>query len=186
MQCPYCASALVEGTRSCPSCRSSLYVNCRSCGAEMGALAHECGACGHASAPAPKPPAPPPPVASPRPATPHRNIVLGIVLCIVTCGLWGFVSLWQLADDINARRGRRELNPLLDIVLFVLTCTLWGYYIMYRYPTALAELQRDEGEAESDLVLPCLLLHFFQLGFVGTLIMQSELNRHAERRLAAA
>lgn len=180
MECPYCGTSLAEGVPTCRSCGASLFDSCRQCGAAVSVVARQCPSCGYVLA---APAAPSGVVAAPAargPVGPGRNIALIIILPFLTCGIWAIVSLFQFAGDVNAHRGRSDLNPLLDVVLSILTCGLWGFYVMYKYPTVLAEMQQEEGLPPSDLALPCLLLHFFGLGIISLAILQSELNKHWE------
>jgi hypothetical protein len=108
------------------------------------------------------------------------------ILTIVTCHIWYFVALYQIAEDVNLHRGRRVLNPLLDILLILLTCGLWAFYVMYRYPTEIADMLREEGEQPSDNAVACILLSFVGLWIIPPLLMQNELNRHWARHRGAA
>jgi hypothetical protein len=127
---------------------------------------------------------PPSPRDVPRPFLgEERNIPLSLVLSLITCGLYGFVWMYKIGDDLRKSLRRDEPRAGLDLFLTLLTCGLWGIYVAYKYPVLIAELQQKRGLPKSDLSLVCILLAIFSLwkvygfGLIGLVLMQNELNR---------
>ena len=70
------------------------------------------------------------------------------------------------------------LTLTLMILLILVTCGLWGIYVAYRYPTALNEIERAENVPGSDIMVICVVLTVVGIGFISTMIIQDQLNRH--------
>jgi|SRR5579862_8825059 len=175
-KCPFCFEEIPEDAKVCPSCQSTLVKKCTSCNAEILAAARRCRYCNAdlegspAAASAARP--------SDAPCGERREIVLTLILIFLTCGIWGLIVQYRMADEINRHYGKASLNPGRDLALIFLTCGLWTFYIMVKYPQALQEMIVEEGGPAKDLVLPSVLFTFFGLHVVALLILQDELNKH--------
>lgn len=104
----------------------------------------------------------------------HPALVLG--LSLLTCGIYGFVWLWQVETEIKQELGREELNPLLDVLLTIITFGLWGVYLAYRLPQDIVQVQRKRHATISDMSIPSLLLAVTGFWFVSVALCQHELN----------
>lgn len=104
----------------------------------------------------------------------HPALVLG--LSLLTCGIYGFVWLWQVETEIKQELGREDMNPLLDLVLAIVTFGLWGVYLAYRLPQDIAQVQRRRGATVTDMSIPSLLLAVTGFWFVSVALCQHELN----------
>lgn len=104
----------------------------------------------------------------------HPALVLG--LSLLTCGVYGFVWLWQVETELKAELGREDMNPTLDVVLTLVTFGLWGVVLAYRLPQDIALVQRKRGATVSDVSIPSLLLAITGFWFVSIALCQHELN----------
>jgi hypothetical protein len=104
----------------------------------------------------------------------HPALVLGLTL--VTCGVYGFIWLYQVTSEIKQELGREDMNPLLDLVLTIVTFGLWGIYLAYRLPHDIAQVAQRRGATVSDLSIPSLLLAVTGFWFVSIALCQHELN----------
>ncbi len=197
MNCPSCNDPAPEGARVCRSCGTPISKRCLYCAENIPAAALRCPVCasdlGAASAPAAKAPPPPAPAApAPRaapsyPVGENRHLVLVLLLTLVTCGIYGLVTMWKIGDELNRHRGSNDLNPTLDIVLGILTCGLWFIYARYRYAEALRDASAAEALPRQDVTTICLVVDvcavFFGglLSLVSLLILQNAVNEHWER-----
>jgi hypothetical protein len=175
-KCPFCLAEIPEDAKVCKVCNATLVKKCPSCNAEILAAAKRCRFCaadleGKALPLSLRPDAP---------CGERREIIMTLLLVFLTCGVWGLVVQYKMADELNRHRGTTSLNPGRDLVLLFLTCGLWTFYIMVKYPQALQEMIAEEGGPARDLVLPSVLLTIFGLHLVAILILQDELNRHWE------
>ncbi len=115
----------------------------------------------------------------------ERNVVLCAVLSVFTCGLFNPVWMYLIGRDLRRALAREEPRPGLDLLLTYITCGVWGIYLLYKYPSLIAELKRRAGLPEGDLPVISLILGLLSLGVISLVLMQSELNhlwRLAERR----
>jgi hypothetical protein len=178
--CPFCAEQIPADAKVCKFCSSTVVRSCPSCAEEVLPTARACRFCGSAL---PGEAAPPAPRASGGPEGETRGIGMGVLLTVLTCGIYGLVHLYKMGVELNAHQGKNRLNPGVDLLLTVVTCGLWGIWVMYKYPSVLLELSADEGRRPVDVILPCLLLSILGgfLGWIGALaILQNELNQHWE------
>lgn len=70
-----------------------------------------------------------------------RDLVVFILLSLITCGIYGYFFLYQLARDMNiACEGDGEQTPGLAafIVLSFITCGIYGWYWYYKIGNRLA------------------------------------------------
>ena len=71
-----------------------------------------------------------------------RSLVTYIVLNIVTCGIYGYYFLYQMAEDANiicADDGKTTSGLVTFIVLSFVTCSLYALYWYYSLGNRLAE-----------------------------------------------
>jgi uncharacterized protein DUF4234 len=108
--------------------------------------------------------------------TRERHPALVLCLSLLTCGIYGFVWLWQVETEIKQELGREDLNPTLDVLLCVVTFGLWGVYLAYRMPRDIADVQRRRGASVSDLSIVSLILAVTGFWFVSVALCQHELN----------
>lgn len=107
-----------------------------------------------------------------------RNPVITLILCIVTCNIYSFVTIFQISDDVKSFTGDQSVNPGLEVILCVITCGLYGIYWCYKYSKMIFEMQQRVGvEYPNDISLPAMILPLFQLTLISLLLMQTELNR---------
>ncbi len=179
-KCPYCMEEIAEESKVCKFCNSSIVKKCPFCAEEISVLAKKCKFCNSdLSSPTGESPRRAAGAFSNRPIGEEKNIVLYVVLYFITCGIWAWVHIFQIAGDVNNHSGQQKLNPGLDLLLTFVTCGIWAIVVQYKYAKAIYEMQIEEGIQASDNSTLCLILAFFA-GFVGLLIMQGELNKHWE------
>ena len=179
-KCPYCLQDIPEDAKVCKHCSMTVVKQCPGCHQEIMATARKCRFCQKDLESKPGAIPVTATVMSDAPCGERREIVMTLVLMFLTCGLYGFVLLYKMGDEINRHARAARLNPGMDLLLIFLTCGLWTYYILYRYPKELQELIVAEGGPQSDLVLPCILFAIFGMPIVSFMILQGELNKHWE------
>ena len=148
MFCPHCGSNLPDGTQFCSNCGNPINLQ-NNAGAQQ-------------AQPQQQAQTPPPPnynTAAPVPANQtyanqnqgygnpnptnmtsgplrtDRDIIMYILLSIVTCGIYGYWYIYQMALDANAIcAGDNEETPglLIFILLSIVTCGIYSLYWMYK------------------------------------------------------
>lgn len=107
-----------------------------------------------------------------------RSIVLGIVLSILTLGIYYFYWQYKQMETLNAWLGREEYNFWLWLVLYILTCSIFELYYEYKMAKGINEIQENNSlRVNGDLALICVLISIFSLGLAATAIQQWEVNK---------
>lgn len=111
--------------------------------------------------------------------TDHRiEIVVGIILSVLTCGLYNIYWNYRQFAAMNALLGREEYNFVSWLLLSIVTCGLYHVYYEYKMGSDLYEWLKSHGrEVSSNLPLIGLLLSCFGLTVVADAVYQHELNK---------
>lgn len=105
------------------------------------------------------------------------SIGLGILLSLVTCGIYLLFWEYRQMKTLNAWLGREEFDFLVWILLSLITCGIFAVYYEYKMARAINTIQGRAGEHVNDtLPLISLVLAIFGLPLVSTAIQQAEIN----------
>ena len=108
----------------------------------------------------------------------RRNIVSGILLSIITCGIYSLYWQYKQMDTLNAWLGRDDYSFILWLLLSILTCGIFGLYYEYKMATGINEIQTNRGMyADTSLPIICVLLALFGVGIASIAIQQHHINR---------
>lgn len=123
-------------------------------------------------------------------ATPitKRDVALGIILSIVTCGIYTIYWMAVLTEDIR-KASQDDSMPSggIAILLTIVTCGIYGYYWAYKMGKGLQAAHRHAGDKDaSDNSVLYLVLEIFELLIVNLAIMQNDLNSLADMQEAKA
>lgn len=110
-----------------------------------------------------------------------RSPAASIVFTIITCGIYGWIWMYKMTQELKKYLGREDLNPGLDILLSII-CFPYVYYWSYRNGKLIAEAQSKAGIPVEDNAILYLILAIFSVSVFGLFpialaIMQSQLNR---------
>ena len=107
-----------------------------------------------------------------------RSIGVSIILCILTCGLYGFYWQYKQIQILNAWIGREEFSFLIWLLIGIITCGIFMIYYEYKMARGINEIQeRNDFRVNNDIALICLVLTLFGLGIVSMAIQQAEINK---------
>lgn len=107
-----------------------------------------------------------------------RDPVMILILSIITCGIYGYVVTYQIADEIREFTGDQSINPALDVILCIITCGLYNIYWMYKYSGFIKEMQIQANvQYPSDISIPAMILPIFGFSCISLLLIQTELNK---------
>lgn len=104
----------------------------------------------------------------------RRSIVSGIVLSILTCGIYSIFWLYSIVNDYCRLNGLEEKGGMVIVLIFV-TCGIYGIYWTYK----MGELV-EPISGQNDRVL-YLVLALFGFSIVNYAIWQDFLNRYADQ-----
>ena len=108
----------------------------------------------------------------------HVGIGTGIVLSLVTCGIWNLVWQYKQMQAVNLLLGREEYRFGTWLLLCVVTCGLYHIYYEYKMGSHITEVLRSMGQpVTSDLGTLGLVLSVFGMTIVADAVFQHELNR---------
>lgn len=114
-----------------------------------------------------------------------RDILMYVLLTIVTCGIYSYWYVYQMAQDTNTicyQDGEETPGLLIYILLSIVTCGIYSYYWMYKVANRLQNNGPRYGvaipEGGSDVLL-WLILGMISCGicaFIGMNILMKNLN----------
>ncbi len=105
------------------------------------------------------------------------GVGVGVLLTLVTCGIYGLFWQYKQIQVLNAWLGREDFNFGLWIVLSIVTCGIFLVYYEYRLSQGVNEIQgRKELPVDQDLGLICVLLSVFGLHIGSLALRQNAIN----------
>jgi len=106
------------------------------------------------------------------------GIAVGIILSIVTCGLYNLYWNYKQFQAMNLLLGRHEYDFVKWLLLSIVTCGLFHIYYEYKMGSDLQMYLKQHGhEINPNLPVIGLMLSCFGLTIVADAIYQHELNR---------
>ncbi len=113
----------------------------------------------------------------------RKDIAIAIILSIVTCGIYGIVWLVNIINDINtvASDDKSDQSAGLVILLIIVTCGIYGFVYFYQAGARLHNAGKKYGLEIADNSVVYLLLTLFGLGIVTYCLIQSDLNKFADK-----
>lgn len=112
----------------------------------------------------------------------HRSIGICILLSIVTCGIYAYVWLYQMAEDLRAATG--DVNAPsggMVVLLSIVTCGIYLYYWLYKAGEQVNTVKASRGMmTDSSSPIIYLVLGIFGLALVSYCLIQNELNQVAK------
>ena len=109
-----------------------------------------------------------------------RSIVLCVILSIVTCGIYGLVWFFNLANDLNtAAPAPEDKTPGTVLLLSIVTCGIYSLIWIYKAGEKVDRIRMANGEPPSSSAALYLVLSLVGFSIVAWCLMQSELNKVA-------
>lgn len=112
-----------------------------------------------------------------------RDIAITIILSLVTCGIYGLVWLARMNDDLNKLSGRTDdLSGGVVAILSLITGGIFGIYWAYKAGEKLNTVKSMRGmPIDENIGIIYMLLNLFKFDIVTYALVQSELNKFADR-----
>jgi len=106
------------------------------------------------------------------------EIALGIILSLLTCGIYNVYWNRKQFKAMNLLLGREEYKFGMWLVLSLLTCGIFHIYYEYKMGADLSEYMNAQGyHVSPQLGLIGLAVSCFGLTVIADAIYQNELNR---------
>lgn len=109
-----------------------------------------------------------------------RNVALCILFSFLTCGIYSWYWMVQLADDVNKVANDDGTTPGLVLLFSLLTCGIYEMVWFYKSGDRLDKARVANGEPAGHLGILWLLLALISCGLISFALMQSELNEYAD------
>ncbi|MFA9463225.1 MAG: DUF4234 domain-containing protein [Velocimicrobium sp.] len=107
----------------------------------------------------------------------QRDIAVGIILTIVTCGIYGIYWFVVLTDDIISASEENFTSGVICFILTVITCGIYGIYWAYRMGQLIQTAKiRHNMPAGSDMSVGYLIIEILGLNIINLALMQNEIN----------
>ena len=107
-----------------------------------------------------------------------RSIVVGILLSLITCGIYMLYWQGKQMAMLNAWLGRSEFSFWKWFFVSIITIGIYAIYYEYKMATGINEVRANSDMyVESGLPVVCVLLAIFGLGFASIAIQQSWINK---------
>lgn len=112
----------------------------------------------------------------------RRNIVVCILLCIVTCGLYNLYWVACMANDVNTVCDRQDDFSGGAVVLFsIITCGIYHLYWLYTAGDKMDAVRQQHGWRTQNSGLVYLLLGLFGFSVISWALLQNDLNAWSDR-----
>lgn len=111
-----------------------------------------------------------------RQTVPRRSVALGILLTVITCGIYGLYWFVCLTDDTNIAAGENGTSGIMALLLTLITCGIYGLFWAYKCGEKLDKAKSDRGMPASNGGILYLILYMFG-GVIAYALIQNELNK---------
>ena len=106
------------------------------------------------------------------------DVATGLVLSIITCGLYNVYWNHRQFEVLNRLLGRREYDFARWLLLSLVTCGLYHVYTEYRMGQDLARILKEQGhDSNPNLAFAGLALSLCALSVVADAVYQHEINK---------
>ena len=108
----------------------------------------------------------------------NKSIVTCIILSIVTCGIYGIIWYYQIAEGFDQAQTQEKVStsPMVTVLLNVVTGGIYGMYAYYKWGRQTAEICAYYGRQEQDRAVLYLILSIFGLAIVNMAMIQNDFN----------
>jgi len=109
-----------------------------------------------------------------------RNYLTIVLLSFVTCGIYWFYYIYEIARDTNQIcQGDGEETPGFASYFFLtlITCGIYAWFWYYKMGEKLDNCYVAKGFPSGNRGILYLILAFFGLGIVSYALMQDSINK---------
>ena len=106
----------------------------------------------------------------------QRNIVVSVILCFITCGIYGIFWFITLTNDAARLNNNYNFSGGKAFLFTLLTCGIYGIYWNYKMGKELYEARLKKNMYSSDNSILYLILCLFGFAIVNYCIMQNDIN----------
>jgi len=108
----------------------------------------------------------------------HINIATGIILSLLTCGIYNIYWNYRQFQALNTLLGREEYKFVPWLLLSIVTCGIYHIYYEYKMGCDLYTWLKENGrDANPNLPVIGLVLSCFFLFVLTQAVYQHEINK---------
>ena len=112
----------------------------------------------------------------------YRSIAEGIILTIITCGIYNLFWNWHQMEACNELVEREAFSPVKVFLLSLITCGIYFIYYQYCMGGVIVEIQRRRSAPPyENLPIVSLFLSLFGMSIIVDAIHQHELNKFSPK-----
>ena len=104
-----------------------------------------------------------------------RSVAMGIVLTIVTCGIYAYYWLYQILDSLY-KANNQNSTAGMDVLLCIITCGIYAIYILYKLGQLEKQAHATYGLPAKDDSILYVILGIFSYGIIAWAIIQNNIN----------
>ncbi len=110
----------------------------------------------------------------------EQNIAVNVILSIVTCGIYGFIWMASLTNDIDtvAENPNRRSGGMV-VLLAIITCGLYSIYWWYQNGKLLESANQKSNRGGNSNAILYLVLSLVGFSIVNYCIAQADVNKYA-------
>lgn len=106
-----------------------------------------------------------------------RSVGIGILLSIITCGIYSLYWMYAITEDMAELSEDRSMSGGIAVLLAIVTCGLYTIYWAYKIGKLAKEAEIRKGIAHpSDDSVLYVVLTIFALALIVFAIAQSKIN----------
>ena len=106
-----------------------------------------------------------------------RDVAIGIVLTILTCGIYGIYWFIVLTDDVKiVSEDKNFTSGGVSFLLSLVTCGIYGIYWAYKMGELLKVAQEKNDIPVRDNSILYLILSLIGLSIINYAMIQNDLN----------
>lgn len=111
----------------------------------------------------------------------NRNIGICILLTLVTCGIYSYIWMYQMVEDLKTATGDANApSGVMVVLLTLLTCGIYAWFWLYKAAELTNAAKEQRGMAtDPNAGIIYILLAVFGLGIISDCLIQNELNKLA-------
>jgi hypothetical protein len=106
-----------------------------------------------------------------------RNPITVILLSIITCGIYYYIWMYQINEEMRQNLGDESIESTKELILTIVTCGIFGIYWIYIMGERIQKLMQKKGQQVENEGTMFLIFSLVGLGVVSIYMIQERINR---------
>ena len=110
----------------------------------------------------------------------EKNIAVSVILSIVTCGIYQFIWMSDLTNDVDSiSQNPDKRSGGMVVLLSIITCGLYTIYWWYKNGQLMEDANNKTNVASTSNAVLFLILSLFSFGWLNFILIQMDVNKYA-------